>query len=144
LSELASKRTDIEWKESSPQGEMNPNYGGGKYIDDRGYVRVLVPDHPKNIKGYIYEHRYIMETYLGRYLQTWESVHHINEVKEDNRIENLFLCSTKEHSAIHREGKRPSEKHRETLRKNMTERNNTVKRNMKKKPLRPLKQSRMD
>ena len=144
MSELASKRTDIKWKEISSQGELNPNYGGGKYIDDRGYVRVLLPDHPKNIKGYVYEHRIVMEEYLGRYLQTWESVHHINEIKQDNRIENLFLCTMKEHSAIHREGKRPSEKHRETLRKAMTERNNTVKRNLKKKPLRPIKHPRMD
>jgi hypothetical protein len=144
VSYLASKREDIQWKEHSPQGEMNPNYGGGKYIDDRGYVRVLFPDHPKNIKGYVYEHRLIMESYLGRYLQTWESVHHINELKDDNRIENLFLCTVKEHSAIHREGKRPTEKHRNTLRKNMSERNNTVKRNMKKKPLRPIKAPRMD
>lgn len=144
MSDLASKRKDIDWKERTPEGEMNPNYSGGKYVDDRGYIRILCPDHPKNIKGYIYEHRLLMEEYLGRYLQKWESVHHINEIKQDNRIENLFLCTMQEHSAIHREGKRPSEKHRETLRKAMNERNNTVKRNMKKKPLRPLNRSKID
>lgn len=141
---LASKREDINWKEKTIEGEMNPNYSGGKYIDDRGYVRVLCPEHPRSIKGYVYEHRLLMESYLNRYLQKWESVHHINEIKQDNRIENLFLCTMQEHSAIHREGKRPSEKHRETLRKAMNERNSTVKRNMKKKPLRPLNRSKID
>jgi len=121
--ELASKRKDVEWSDKVGFGESNPNYNGGKYIDDKGYVRILNPDHPANIKGYIYEHRAIFEEYLERYLHAWESIHHINEIKTDNRLENLFLCSQKEHSAIHREGKRPSEQHREKLRKNMNDRN---------------------
>lgn len=125
--ELASKRKDVEWSDKIGIGESNPNYNGGKYIDDKGYVRILSPEHPANIKGYIYEHRAVFEQYLGRYLKPWESVHHINEIKGDNRLENLFLCSQKEHSAIHREGKRPSEQHRDKLRKNMNERNRSGK-----------------
>ena len=89
--ELASKRKDIEWKEKTNTGELASNYSGGKYIDDKGYVRVLKPDHPKNIRGYTYEHRLVIEQYLGRYLQPWETVHHINEIKIDNRLSNLFL-----------------------------------------------------
>lgn len=34
------------------------------------------------------EHRYIMEQYLGRKLEQDEVVHHVNEDKTDNRIEN--------------------------------------------------------
>lgn len=130
--ELASKRKDIEWTDKSGLGEMNPNYNGGKYIDDKGYVRVLAPEHPASIKGYTYEHRLVMEQYLGRFLHSWESVHHINEIKLDNRLENLFLCSQAEHSAIHREGKRPSEAHREKLRKNMNEKQRTIKKQRQK------------
>lgn len=114
--ELASKRDDIKWRKGNLKGADAPTYGGGKYIDDKGYVKILNPDHPKNIRGYIYEHRAVMERYLGRMLQPWETVHHINEVKVDNRIDNLFLCTVKEHSAIHREGKRPSDSHREKMR----------------------------
>jgi hypothetical protein len=114
--ELASKRDDVSWRTGNAKGAESPTYAGGKYIDDKGYVKLLRPDHPKNIRGYIYEHRGVMERYLGRMLLPWETVHHINEVKTDNRIENLFLCTVKEHSAIHREGKRPTDAHREKMR----------------------------
>jgi hypothetical protein len=57
-----------------------------------------------------------MEQYLGRYLQPWETVHHINEIKIDNRLTNLFLCSHKEHSAVHKEGSRLSTERKEQLR----------------------------
>lgn len=118
---LASQRKDIDWVAANNSGKDNHNYSGGKYIDNKGYVKVLDASHPKNIKGYVYEHRVVLENYLGRFLENWETVHHINEIKTDNRVENLFLCTVKEHSAIHREGKRISidqkNKAREVVRK---------------------------
>lgn len=113
---LASQRKDINWSSKPPSGEDSPNFNGGKYIDDKGYVRVLRPDHPKNIRGYAYEHRLVVERYLGRFLQGWETVHHINEIKQDNRLDNLFICSHKEHSALHKEGAVMSAEHREKMR----------------------------
>jgi hypothetical protein len=120
---LASRRKDIEWTAKTVHGENNPNYGGGKYIDDKGYVRILNPEHKYNIKGYVYEHRLVFETYLSRYLEPWETVHHINEIKTDNRVENLYLCTVSEHSAIHREGRKPSEQHRAKMRQTMRRKN---------------------
>ena len=128
---LASQRKDIPWTDKSSVGDLNPNYAGGKYIDDKGYIRVLMPEHPSNIKGYIYEHRAVIEQYFQRYLNHWETVHHINEIKSDNRVENLFLCTHPEHSAIHREGKRPSQDHRDKLRSNMQQRKKIVKKSLK-------------
>ncbi len=107
---LASQRKDINWSSKAASGEDSPNFTGGKYIDDKGYVRVLRPEHPKNIRGYAYEHRLVVEKYLGRFLEAWETVHHINEVKQDNRIDNLFLCS------LHKEGTVMSVEHREKMR----------------------------
>lgn len=117
--ELASQRKDITWTPKNNTGANNPNFAGGKYIDDKGYVRILLPDHPRNIRGYVYEHRLLMEKYLGRYLEQWETVHHINEIKTDNRIENFFLCTHKEHSAVHMEGRKTSQDQKNKLRENI-------------------------
>lgn len=62
------------------------------------------------------EHRYIMEQHLGRKLSRNELVHHVNEDKRDNRIDNLRVMSLAEHSRMHQLGRKASP---ETL-KNMS------------------------
>ena len=78
-----------------------PCWKGGKYTNQGGYVLILCKDHPNNQKGYVFEHRLVMEKHLGRYLTLDEVVHHINGIKNDNRIENLKLYSTSEHTTFH-------------------------------------------
>lgn len=75
-------------------GEKHHNYQGGKRKRD-GYIQILKRNHPfSDKKGYVLEHRYIMEQYLGRYLKSNEVIHHLNGIKNDNRIENLILLES--------------------------------------------------
>ena len=75
----------------------------GRFINTHGYVLVWAPDHPDapKQKGYVLEHRLVMERTLGRHLTSAEGVHHINHVKTDNRPENLELVNRVEHGKKH-------------------------------------------
>ncbi len=81
------------------RGELHPGWKGGKIRNGDGYIFVYSPNHPcRRSQPYIFEHRLVMEKHLGRYLESWETVHHINGIKDDNGIENLQLLPNYEHN----------------------------------------------
>ncbi len=79
----------------------NPYWKGGKTETHKGYILVSKSNHPyKNNHGYVRQHRLEMEKKIGRYLKPHEDVHHINGIKNDNRIKNLILMTHGEHTTL--------------------------------------------
>lgn len=88
-------------KNSQMIGPKNPAFTGGRKFKDgkkkQGHVLLYKPNHPLNYKNYVPEHRIVVEKHIKRFLKKEEVVHHINCVKDDNRLKNLFVCSSNSH-----------------------------------------------
>src|SRR6266478_1553221 len=86
------KRYNVQY--CSRQCHATAKRGPDRIVNNDGYVLIRRETHPRTVGGggFVYEHILIMERHLGRYLIEGEEVHHDNEIKSDNRIENLVLC----------------------------------------------------
>lgn len=84
------RKIHYEEHERERRGAIKMPLIGDKRTDSDGYVRIKVG------KGRLWkkEHRIVIEQYLGRKLESYETVHHKNGVKNDNRLENLELWIT--------------------------------------------------
>jgi len=90
---------------------ITDKYHKGLITTDSGYILVKAPEgHPgKDCKGYVREHRLVVEKNIGRYLTKAEVVHHADETREarsNNDLSNLELMSVAEHLAHHHKGKK--------------------------------------
>ena len=104
----ANKNT-AEQNSLSKTGKNNPMFGKrpnnflGRKISSDGYW--LVFDEER--KGYIREHRLIIEKHLGRKLDRYEVVHHKDFNKKNNNIKNLILLKNEsEHRKYHKHWRR--------------------------------------
>ena len=84
----------------------------GKTKTTYGYVLIKKRNHLSCDKqGYVRRSHLVMEDFIGRLLKKEEVVHHINGIKDDDRIENLRLfTSDKEHRKFHMEGNQYAKK----------------------------------
>lgn len=100
-----SKRRHLSSVDYFPhnKGDKSYSWKGGRHKTSHGYINIRVyEDNPyysmANKTHHIYEHRLIMAQHLGRCLEKWEVVHHINGIKDDNRIENLSIIGHETHN----------------------------------------------
>ncbi len=83
-----------DYFKNPPSGPDHRDYkevhirGGYRWVDDDNGVKIQ-------------EHRLVMEAHIGRKLLTEEIVHHKNEDKLDNGIDNLEIMSRSEHARHH-------------------------------------------
>lgn len=68
----------------------------------KGYIMLYIPNHHRaGKKGRVMEHIVIWEKENGKELPEGYVIHHINGIKDDNRIENLLMMTSAEHTKFH-------------------------------------------
>lgn len=72
--------------------------------NSKGYVEGFVRVNGEKVR--VKQHRYFMEQHLGRKLLPTEDVHHINSIKDDNRIENLQVIDHTQHTIMTHKGRK--------------------------------------
>jgi len=111
------KERRLSQLKSFESGEKNPAWKGGRMVDEKGYVYLLTPDHPFARDGYMAEHRLVVEERTRgedpnnpllvevdgkKYLKPSAVVHHIDEIKDNNKSRNLMLLPGQQfHSFLH-------------------------------------------
>jgi hypothetical protein len=83
------------------RGKLHYNYKGG-YLTNLGYITLPKRDHHfANSNGDVLKHRLVWEEYNRAVLLPWAHVHHKNENRQDNRIENLWAMMKGQHASLH-------------------------------------------
>ena len=99
---LANGMCSMHYRRFSLYGDVNTRNDRQRSnrkleVSAGGYFKLYVPEHPNaNGNGYVLEHRKVMSDFLGRPLLDSEQVHHKNGNRQDNRLENLELWSTRQ------------------------------------------------
>ncbi len=93
-SKLGKKRPDIS-------GKNHYRWNGGISIK-QGRKTIFKPNHPfASNHGYVLVYRLIIEKHIGRYLKPEEIIHHKDEDRTNNNIENLQIMTNSEHISHH-------------------------------------------
>lgn len=79
-------------------------------IDKDGYLEICLDSSIK-----VRYHRYVMESYLGRKLDSREHVHHLDLDKLNNDVDNLIIINPTIHNQIHAAINRNDKNYLETI-----------------------------
>ena len=84
------------------KGKNHSGWKGGRGLKS-GYWTVYMPNHPRTLNnGRVWEHILILEKELERYIDKSEPIHHINFDRQNNNLDNLYLCkNSSKHQEIH-------------------------------------------
>ena len=78
--------------------------GGATKKNCQGYIEENVKGHPHAKRnGWVFQHRLVMESKIGRYLTRNELVHHIDHDKTNNHPDNLMIVCKYTHHKHHPE-----------------------------------------
>ena len=73
-----------------------------KEVRHEGYILIYKPGHTRATnKGYVKRSVLVFEEFLGRNLEHEENIHHINGIKDDDRLSNLQILSNSKHCKLH-------------------------------------------
>lgn len=90
------------------RGALSTNWKNGRRISSNEYIYIHKPDHPyANSDGYVSEHVLVWVDYWKTDIPKDCMIHHIDENRQNNKIENLMLVDHRIHTNIH---KRPISK----------------------------------
>ena len=83
------------------RGENSPFWKGGRGINNKGYVSIYVPGHPRaRPSGHVQEHIVVWEKANKQTLPDGWVIHHLNGVKGDNRPVNLVALPDRKHRHV--------------------------------------------
>jgi len=84
------------------KGASGHGWQGGRVVTQAGYAVVYLNAEDKfypmtRTGGYVMEHRLVMANKLDRCLRKDEIIHHLNGMRQDNRLENLVIVNKHNH-----------------------------------------------
>jgi len=87
----------LKCKSEHFRGPLASYWKGGKFISNTTGHKFVALERPDRVGKYVAEHRMVAMQTIGRLLDRDEFVIHINNVLNDNRPENLYICKSNSH-----------------------------------------------
>ena len=85
-----------------PIGEASSKWKGGEHKNSDGYVIIYHPNHPRaHSDGYVKRSILVWEEANQKPFPVGKEPHHDNEIRDDDRPENIIPLTHSEHTRHH-------------------------------------------